>query len=266
MIRQTHHCRGFDVFAISKGVLPAIVFLALAGRGLGALEVQFSTAEGYPASAAALEGTPAEHPAWHTTPDGFQVDGAAKQAIASVKGESATALLATPIPLAAGQTITITTEFQFAGLDPDMTLGENGIQGPGLGLGASSSALFQGVFTILLGRFSWSNGEYALQVNPGGNTAHFSAGDLGIEGQGKLSDRLRLVLELTKGGSAQEWSYQASLYNVTKDGPVGRITGESIASPQEFYDSPNLYLNLNRGNSAETGGPAAVTFFGIKVD
>lgn len=251
--------------AVRAGLVPSVL-LALSLGPVSALEIQFSPAEGYPANSSPLNGTPAGKPVWLTSPEAFSVDGTRKAVEANVKDDSATALLVTPIPLAAGQTVAISADFQFAGLNKNAAGAEGGIHGPNIGLGASSTELFQNVFGILFGHFAWAEDDYTLQVNPGGKAVHFSAVELGLDGRKELSDRLRFTLEITKGDNSSDWRYQVVLFNVTRDVEVGSFSGSDITTPQEFYDSPNVYLNLNRGSSEETGGPAAVTFFSIKSE
>ena len=245
--------------------LPALLVPALlfSSSLFGAFDIQFSTEEGYPPDNAPLNGTPAAKPVWHTSDGGFTVNGMEKSATANPAGEAATALLSTPIPLAAGQTATISADFVFASPDLSATAPEAGIHVPSLSLGSSPDALFQGVISLLLGHFSWSTSEFSLQANPGGQAVHFNAGDLGIEGPGKSSDRLRLTIELTKGASASEWSYQVPLLDVTKNNVVGTISASDVTVPQTLQDNPNIYLNLNRGTSAEAGGPASVKFLAV---
>src|SRR5690606_13020273 len=121
----------------------------------------------------------------------------------------------TPIPLAAGQTVTVSADFQFMGLDNFLASPGAGIHGPSIGLGASHSELYQNVFSILFGHFDWAESEYTLQVNPGGVAAHFPASMLGLNGRATLSDRLRFTLELTKGENPIDWQYHVVLFNVT---------------------------------------------------
>lgn len=230
-----------------------------------ALDIQFSTEEGYPPDNAPLNGTPTAKPVWHTSDAGFVVNGQEKSATANPSGDAATALLATPIPLTPGKTATISADFVFASPDLSTPAPEAGIHVPSISLGSSPDALFQGVISLLLGHFSWSNSELSLQANPGGQAVSLSAGDLGIEGAGKLSDRLRLTIELTKGSSASEWSYQVTLLNVTKNQVVGTISASDVTVPQTLQDSPNIYLNLNRGTSAEAGGPPTVKFLAVSA-
>lgn len=242
--------------------VPTLLFSSSFSR---AFDIQFSTEEGYPADNAPLNDTPAGKPVWHTSDGGFIVNGKEKSITANPAGDAATALLATPISLAPGQSATISADFEFASPDLSAPAGDAGIHVPSISLGASPNALFQGVISLLLGHFSWSTSELSLQANPGGQAVHFSAGDLGIEGTGKLSDRLRLTIELTKGASASEWSYQVTLLNVTKNLAVGTISASDVTVPQTLQDSPNVYLNLNRGTSADAGGPASVRFFAVSA-
>lgn len=246
-------------------ILFSALFTLAAARATG-WDIRFSTDEGYPAEIAPLNGTPGGSPVWLTTSGGFTVNGTEKKITANPEGETANALLQKPIPLAPGETVAISVEFQFAGLDWETAGGTASIHGPGIALGASPEKLHQTVFGVLFGHFPWADSEYVLQVNPGGKFASLSGGELGLEQAGKPGDRLRYTLELTKGNSANEWRFVLTLHNVTKDSEVIHIEGTDIETPQEFFDSPDLYLNLGRGNAAQTGGPASVTFSSIKME
>ncbi len=249
------------VFAALLSV-PVLLFSSSLSR---AFDIRFSTEEGYPPDNAPLNATPAGKPVWHTSEGGFIVNGKEKSATANPAGDAATALLSTPIPLAPGQTAIISADFEFASPDVSLPAPEAGIHVPSISLGSSPDTLFQGTISLLLGHFSWSGNELSLQANPGGQAVHFSAGDLGIEGSGKPSDRLRLTIELTKGKNASEWSYQVTLLNVTKNLAVGTISASDVTVPQALQDSPDIYLNLNRGTSADAGGPASVKFFAVSA-
>lgn len=249
-----------------KSLAPGLLALALSLSQLNAFEIQFSSAEGYPATPSPLNDTPASKPVWLISPNAFSVDGTNKAITANVTGEAATALLATPIPLAAGQTVAVSADFEFMGLDESAAGAEAIIHGPSIGLGTSSSRLFQNVFNILFGHFDWAQEDYTLQVMPGEKAAHFSASTLGLSGGGTPSDRLRFTLELAKGENPSDWQYHVILFNVTMNVEIAEFSGFDIVTSQDFYDSPNIYLNLNRGNSEATGGPAAVTFYSVKVE
>lgn len=223
-------------------------------------DTHFSTAEGYSADLLALNGQPANHPVWSAS-GGFMVHGAKAVAIPGLEGDASNALLTEPIPLAPGETVAITIEFQFSGLDlEDSERAEKGIHGPGVSFGSTPGVLFPTDMSISLGHFGWAQSDYTVRVNPGGLPANFSSGELGSP-----EDRLRYVIELTKGTTASEWMYAVTLTNLNTGFEVVNTAGGPLQTSLEFFKSPHFFMALGRGAGQGAGGPAFVHFYGVQI-
>jgi len=234
--------------------------------GASALDIQFSTEEGYPAETSPLNGTPKGAPVWRTSPeDGFLVNGTQKFVTTSPASASGTALLTSPIAIAMDQTVTISVDFECSGVSLEDDIPEGGIHLPNIAIGTSNQAFYQGALSVLFGHFSWANGDYTLQFNPGNQFSTFNAGDIGVDGPDDPSDRLRFILRITKNAEPQGWDCEVTLLNVTTNLSVACVSAQVANLPKEFRTSRALFLNLNRGSSPAEKGPSTVKFFAVSV-
>lgn len=226
---------------------------------------EFTTKAGYPTPSTSLEGTPLNAPLWtvssSTNGPGFFVDGAAGFVSANPAGDSASAAMTKPFPLTSGKTLSVSLLFQFEGVDVES---QENILLPGIYLGTSPK-FFQFAGGITLGHFPWAQSDYVLQVHEmSKGLAKFMASDLGIVEAGKLSQKLRLTLQLSKGASPDDWSYDVSLDNTETNTNIAHLSGKA-SLPETVFDAPALFFHLQRGSSKATGGAALIRIHRVDI-